>query len=124
MALTIFIISTTFRKDLWVDQGGGGNCLSIFTPCRMTEAIQFVQPGGTIHIMGRITTPFIFSVSGTSKLPITITGGTVDTLGSTEQNAVHITGSWVIIDNVEIMHGYDFGIRVNGDHVTIKNSKI
>jgi hypothetical protein len=122
--LAIFIISSTFKKDLWVDQEGGGNCASIFTPCNMAQAMGVVQPGGTIHIIGRITTPFIFNVSGTSKLPITITGGTVDTLGSTEQNAVHITGSWVIIDNVEIMHGYDFGIRVNGNHVTIKNSKI
>ena len=109
---------------LWASQIGGGDCSSASSPCTLKHAMEIVQKGETIHILGTITTPFVFSKSGAAGAPITISGGIVDTQGSTEQNAVFITGSWIIIDNVEIMHGYDFGIRVNGDYVTIKNSKI
>lgn len=90
----------------------------------MTNAMNKVQPGETIHIMGTITTPFIFSKSGAEDAPIIITGGVVDAFGTEDQNAIHITGSWIVVDNVEIMHGFDYGIRVNGDYVIIKNSKI
>ncbi len=109
---------------LWASQLGGGDCSSASSPCTLKHAMELVQKGETIHIVGTITTPFVISKSGEVGAPITFSGGIVDTLGSTEQNAVFITGSWIIIDNVEIMHGYDFGIRVNGDYVTIKNSKI
>lgn len=109
---------------LWVSQNGGGDCAAAWSACTLAEGMKKVRPGETIHILGTIRDPVVIGVSGAANAPITFTGGTVDTLGSTEQNAVFVTGSWIVIDRMEITHGYDFGIRVNGDHVTIKNSKI
>lgn len=119
------IFAGVFYSDgLWVRQNGTGNCSAAWSPCAFETAMLKVKPGMIVHLVGTITTPLVFEKSGVEGLPITFKGGIVDTLGSDEQNAVLVTGSWIVVDNVEIMHGYDFGIRVKGDHVIIKNSKI
>ncbi|MBV6465771.1 MAG: right-handed parallel beta-helix repeat-containing protein [Anaerolineae bacterium CFX3] len=113
-----------FSDGLWVRQGGGGNCAAAWSPCAFAEGVRKARPGDTVHVMGTIRTPVVIDVSGKEGAPVTFTGGTVDTLGSVEQSAVLVTGDWIVIDRMEIVHGYDFGIRVNGDHVTIRASRI
>jgi parallel beta-helix repeat protein len=122
---TGFIFAGVFYTNgIWVRQNGTGNCSAAWSPCAFETAMLMVKPGTVVHFLGTMTTPLVFEKSGAEGQPITFKGGIVDTLGSEEQNAVLVTGSWIVVDNVEIMHGYDFGIRVKGDYVIIQNSKI
>jgi hypothetical protein len=75
-------------------------------------------PGGTLRILGTLTSSVIVSKSGTSTSRILIAGGRIAAPHNVEE-ALLVNGSYVTIANVEVTGGAAFGVRVRSHHVRL-----
>ena len=116
-------MSLAVSRNLYSSNAGTGTSCTISVPCSFSTAIGQAQAGDIINVVG-VMSPITISKSGTASSPITIRGGIFDGINSSANEVIMVSGSYITIENVEIKNGWNFGIRVTGDRVTIKDSSI
>lgn len=105
-------------STIYTSPTGSGSACSVLAPCSFATAQAQAVPGDTINVIGTFGAVTI-SVSGTAEAPITVTSGVFDGANTTAGDVVLIEGSYITLTNSEIKNGYDYGVRVKGDHVIL-----
>lgn len=102
----------------YVSQAGAGTACTLASPCSWSTGQSYLQPGDTLQIVGTLRSGVTFSKSGTAGNPVTLAGGTI-AAPTTVQQALLVSGSYVVIRDIEVLGGASFGVRVKGHDVTM-----